>query len=145
MTPSSFHGAHYGFDGVVVEPKPWRPDGVRLWFGGSARHPRLLRRLVRHGHGLNPLGPLADADLKRVRTALRDAGRDPAGLELVGGVRGRFRGPDAVADLDEALAAIPAQAARGFGSICLKPSQFLDDRAAFASWCRDVVARVDAL
>ena len=144
-TPSSFRGAHYAFADVVVEPKPWRPDGVRLWFGGSSLHPRLLRRLVRHGHGLNPLGPLGDEDLARVRAALRDAGRDPDALELVGGVRGRFPTADGVADLDEALATIPAQVARGFGSICLKPSQFLDDRAAFAGWCRDVVTRVGAL
>jgi probable F420-dependent oxidoreductase len=143
--PVSFHGRLYRFDDVFLEPKPYRPDGVRLWFGGSSLHPRLLRRLVRYGHGLNPLGPISDADLERLRAALREAGRDPAELELVGGVRGRFPDADSVADLDEALAAIPAQVARGFHSICIKPSQYLDDRARFAAWCRDVVARVAAL
>jgi len=50
-----------------------------------------------------------------------------------------------VADLDEALATIPAQVERGFTSICIKPSQFLDDASRHAAWCREVVAKVDAL
>jgi probable F420-dependent oxidoreductase len=143
--PVSFEGEHYRFDDVFLEPKPHRPDGVRLWFGGSSLHPRLLRRLVRYGHGLNPLGPISDADLERMRAALHEASRDPDEIELVGGVRGRFPDADSVADVDEALAAIPGQVARGFSSICIKPSQYLDDRARFAAWCRDVVERVGAL
>jgi probable F420-dependent oxidoreductase len=143
--PVSFEGEHYRFDEVFLEPKPYRPDGVRLWFGGSSLHPRLLRRLVRYGHGLNPLGPISDDDLERMRAALREAGRDPDEIELVGGVRGRFPDADSVADLDEALAAIPAQVARGFDSICIKPSQYLDDRSRFAEWCRQVVERVGAV
>ena len=55
------------------------------------------------------------------------AGRDPAELEMVGGTRGRFDGPNGVADLGEALASIPAQLERGFTTICIKPSQFIDD------------------
>jgi hypothetical protein len=35
-----------------------------------------------------------------------------------------------VADLDRALSAVPAQLARGFATICVKPSQFIDDTAA---------------
>jgi hypothetical protein len=50
-----------------------------------------------------------------------------------------------VADLDEALAAIPAQLQRGFTSICIKPSQFLDDSERHGAWCREVVAKVAAL
>ena len=34
-------------------------------------------------------------------------------------------GPDAVADLDRAFDSVPAQLARGFSSICFKPSQYL--------------------
>ena len=57
------------------------------------------------------------------------------------GPRGEFGGPDAVADLGRALAAIPAQRARGFGTFCVKPSQFLDDATRPGSdrfamiWC----------
>jgi probable F420-dependent oxidoreductase len=144
-SPSSFAGDHYRFDDVWVEPKPWRPDGVRLWFGSSTLHERLLRRTVRYGHGWNPLGSPSDDDIDRLRRALAHAGRDVDGFELVGGTRGRFPDAGSVADLDEALATIPAQVDRGFTSICVKPSQFLDDASRHAAWCREVVAKVAAL
>jgi probable F420-dependent oxidoreductase len=143
-SPASFAGRFYAFEDVWVEPKPWRADGVRLWFGSSTLHERLLRRMVRYGSGWNPLGGPGDEDVHRLREALAGAGRDPAGFELVGGTRGRFPDADSVADLDEALATIPAQVARGFTSICIKPSQFLDDPARHAAWCREVVAKVAA-
>jgi hypothetical protein len=40
---------------------------------------------------------------------------------------------------------VPGQLARGFTSICIKPSQFTDDPRTFGPWCRSVVERVDAL
>jgi probable F420-dependent oxidoreductase len=144
-SPASFAGEHYRFDDVWAEPKPFRPDGVRLWLGSSTLHDRLLRRLVRYGHGWNPLGRPTDEDLGRLRAALEEAGRDPGELELVGGTRGRFPDAGSVADLDEALATIPPQVERGFTSICIKPSQFLDDASRHAAWCREVVAKVAAL
>ena len=64
---------------------------------------------------------------------------------MVGGTRGRFAGPEGVADLGEALASIPAQLERGFTTICIKPSQFIDDPNQIGTFCRDVVERVDAL
>lgn len=144
-TPASFEGEHYRFTDVYCEPKPYRPGGPVLWFGGSSVHPALLRRLVRYGSGFHPLGQPSDEDLERVRAAMAQAGRDMAELEMVGGTRATFPDADSVADLDEALATIPAQAARGFGSFCIKPSQFTDDASDFGAWCRDVVARVRAL
>ncbi len=142
-SPASFAGRFYGFEDVWVEPKPWRADGPRLWFGSSTLHERLLRRMVQYGHGWNPLGRPSDEDVELLRNALADAGRGLADFELVGGTRGRFPDADSVADLDEALAAIPAQVERGFTSICIKPSQFLDDRSRHAAWCREVVAKVE--
>ena len=144
-SPASFAGENYRFEDVWLEPKPFREDGVRLWLGSSTLHDRLLRRLVEYGHGWNPLGRPTDEDLARLRTALAEAGRDPAEIELVGGTRGRFPDTDSVADLDEALATIPSQIDRGFTSICIKPSQFLDDPSRHAEWCRKVVAKVTAL
>lgn len=144
-SPASFVGENYRFEDVWLEPKPFREDGVRLWLGSSTLHDRLLRRLVEYGHGWNPLGRPTDEDVGRLRTALAEAGRDPAEIELVGGTRGRFPETDSVADLDEALATIPSQIDRGFTSICIKPSQFLDDPSRHAEWCRKVVAKVTAL
>jgi probable F420-dependent oxidoreductase len=141
-TPASFTGAHYRFEDVFFEPKPYRPEGPVLWFGGGSLHSALLRRLVRYGKGFHPLGQPKPEELVRLRDAMAGAGRDMAELELVGGVRGRFPDADSVADLDAALAAIPVQVERGFTSICIKPSQYLDDGREFAPWCREVVRKV---
>jgi probable F420-dependent oxidoreductase len=144
-TPASFEGRHYRFADVSLEPKPFREQGPTLWFGGETVHERLVRRLVEHGSGFNPLGSPSDEDLERLRSAMAAAGRDPAELEMVGGTRGRFADADGVADLGEALASIPTQLERGFTTICFKPSQFIDDPNEIGPFCRDVVQRVDAL
>jgi probable F420-dependent oxidoreductase len=137
--PASFRGAHYRFEDVWLEPRPFRADGPVLWFGGQTVHEALLRRLARYGRGFNPLGRPTDDDLERLRAAMAEGGRDFAELELVGGTRGRFVDSDDVADLDEALAAIPDQVVRGFMTICIKPSQFIDDVAKVPELCRRVV------
>lgn len=143
--PVSHHGTWFRFDDVWLEPRPWRPDGPVLWFGGQGMHPPLLRRLVRYGHGLNPFGPLSDADLAQVREAMRAAGRDPAALELVGGIRGTFRTATDVADLDVALEALPAQLDQGFTTICFKPSMFVADARDVGAFCRELVRKVEAI
>ena len=56
-SPASFAGRHYQFEDVYLEPKPHRPDGPVLWFGGSSMHTRLLRRVVAHGGGSAPSRP----------------------------------------------------------------------------------------
>jgi probable F420-dependent oxidoreductase len=138
--PTSFTGRHYAFSDVHLEPKPWRPDGPRLWFGGSTVGPWIIRRLVAHGHGLHPFGqPTAD-ELRPLAAQLAAAGRDISELEIVGGIRGRFDSADGVADLAEAAAAIPAQLAAGYTTICFKPSQFTDDPAEVGALCRRLVA-----
>jgi alkanesulfonate monooxygenase SsuD/methylene tetrahydromethanopterin reductase-like flavin-dependent oxidoreductase (luciferase family) len=141
----AFEGRYYRFGEVWLEPQPWRPGGPPLWFGGSTVHRRLLHRLVRYGSGFNPLGHPDDASLARLADALTAAGRSPGGLEYVGGIRGTFTGPDEVASLDLALAQIPVQMARGFRTICVKPSQFIDDPARLGGFCRDLVAKASAL
>jgi hypothetical protein len=115
-----------------------------MWFGGQSMHPALLRRIARHGSGFHPFGTPTDADLARLDEAMRAAGRDVSELEMVGGIRGRFDSPDAVADLDEALAGLPEQLARGFTSICFKPSMYTDDRAEVGAISRRVVEAVAA-
>jgi probable F420-dependent oxidoreductase len=141
-TPASFHGEHYAFEDVYLEPKAWRPDGPRLWLGGEAVHPRLLRRIVRYAHGFHPLGQPSEDDLRLLRDGLAAAGRDLSELELVGGMRAAFPDDASPSPLEPAIASIPAMAARGFGTFCIKPSQFVDDIARYPAWCREVVARV---
>lgn len=144
-SPVSSQGEFFSFQDVYFEPKAYRPDGPRLWFGGQRLHRRLRHRLVRYGHGFHPLGQPAEAELRAVRAALAAAGRDPAELELVGGARPVFRDATSCADLGEALAAIPEQLALGFSTFCVKPSQFIDDPAQVGRFCRDVIRRVEAL
>jgi probable F420-dependent oxidoreductase len=140
--PATFRGTHYGFEDVHLEPKPFRSDGPRVWFGGQRLHDRLLRRLVRYGHGFNPLGRPSDEDLARLRVAMKEAGRDMADLEIVGGTRGRFPDTTGTADLDEAIGSIPEQLARGITTICIKPSQFTDDPDDVPALLSRVVERV---
>jgi probable F420-dependent oxidoreductase len=141
-SPASFEGRHYRFSDVFLEPKPFRPEGPALWFGGKTVHDRMLRRIVAYGDGFNPLGSPTDEDLERLHQAMTGAGRDPSELEMVGGTRGRFHDATSTADLGEALASIPAQIERGFTTICIKPSQFIDRLDEFPAFCREVVERV---
>jgi probable F420-dependent oxidoreductase len=145
QSPASFAGQHYAFSDVWVEPKPFRPEGPRLWFGGMKMGPFIVRRLVERGHGLHPFGTPTDEELRTLRAAMTAAGRDPDELEMVGGIRGRFPTPDGLADLGEAADAIPAQVERGFRTICFKPSMFTDDPREVGRVCRELVARVATL
>jgi probable F420-dependent oxidoreductase len=144
-SPASHHGRHFSFDKVYVEPKPHRPGGPAMWFGGQRLHEPLLRRIVRYGQGFHPFGSPTEQELAELRHRLAQAGRDPADLELVGGIRGRFEGRNATASLDEALEQVPAQLAAGYTSICLKPSMYTDDPDEVPDVCRRVVDALAAM
>jgi probable F420-dependent oxidoreductase len=141
-SPASFEGEHYAFRDVYLEPKAWRADGPRLWLGGESVHPRLLRRIVRYAHGFHPLGRPSEEDLDRLRGGLEAAGRSLDELELVGGLRPMFPDDDSPSPLEPALAQLPWLLGHGLTTVCIKPSQYLDDADRFPDWCRDVVARV---
>lgn len=144
-TPASHDGEHYSFEDTYLVPKAYRPEGPRLWFGGSSVHGAVLRRLVRYGHGFHPLGQPTDDEMAALRTAMTDAGRDPDALEMVGGIRPTFPDDNSPAPIALALESIPEQMARGFTTICVKPSQYTDDRAEIPSLCREIVRRVAAM
>ncbi len=143
--PVSHHGTYFSFEDVWVEPRPYRPDGPVLWFGGQRMHGALLRRLVRWGRGFNPLGSPTAEDLAALAGGLAAAGRDPASMEMIGGIRGRFADGVGAADIDEALEALPAQLAQGFDTICFKPSMYVDDASEVAALCRNLVRKVEAI
>lgn len=143
--PFSYSGEFFSFRDVSLEPRAYRPDGPRLWFGGQRMSAPLLRRLVRWGHGFHPLGDPAATDLERLAAAMRAAGRDLADLERVGGTRAVFPDDDSPADLGLALEPVRAQIAAGYTTICVKPSQFIDDVRELEPFCADVVRRVQAM
>jgi probable F420-dependent oxidoreductase len=144
-TPASFAGEHYSFRDVYFEPKAFRPGGPVLWLGGSGMHRRMTDRIVRYGDGFNPLGRPSPEEMRRLDEAMRAAGRDPGELELVGGTRAVFPDGGGVADLGQALAAIPPQAAAGFTTFCIKPSQFTDDPDDVGRLCREIMHRAGRL
>lgn len=144
-SPASFQGEHVSFADVWSEPKPLRPEGPTLWFGGQRLHEPVLRRLVAYGRGFQPSGEPSEDDLRRLADAMAAAGRDLAELELVGGTRATFTGPDDVADLDAAMASFEEQWARGFTTFCVKPAQHTDDPAQVGEICARAVERLGML
>jgi probable F420-dependent oxidoreductase len=143
--PISHDGPRFPFTDVWLEPGAARRSGPPLWFGGQGMHSALARRLAMYGSGLNPFGPLTDADLELLAETMREHGRDLRELEMVGGIRGHFEGPDDVADLDAALADLPRQLEQGFRTICFKPAMFVDTADQVGDLCRELIAKVDRM
>lgn len=145
QSPLDFSGDFFDFNDVYVEPKPFRPDGPQMWFGGQGVNPQIIRRLAQYGMGYHPLGRIDAAHMDALRDALRPHGRSPEEFELVGGTRVDFPSPHECAPLAPALEEIPRQMEMGMSTFCIKPSIFIDDIDRHASFCREVVTRVDAL
>ena len=143
--PIRHDGPRFPFDDVWLEPGAHTAAGPTLWFGGQGMHPPLARRIARYGHGLNPFGPLTDDDLALLADVMRQHGRDVSELEMVGGIRGTFHGPDDLADVDVALADLPRQLEQGFTTICFKPAMFVDHADHVGDLCRDLISRVAVL
>ncbi|MEV0742197.1 LLM class flavin-dependent oxidoreductase [Streptomyces sp. NPDC050549] len=144
-SPISHESEHYRFRDVYFEPKAYRPEGPRLWFGGQRLGGPVLRRLVRYGYGFHPLGRPTPQDIQVLKDALAAVGRDIAELEMIGGTQAVFPDDHSPADLGAALAAIPEQMEQGFTTFCIKPNQFIDDPDGIGVFCRDVMRRVEAL
>lgn len=144
-SPVSFSGDFFSFEDIYVEPKPSRPEGPRMWFGGERLHPRLLQRLLDYGSGFHPLGRPRPEDVQVLQEGFAARGRSLRDLEMVGGTRVEFPDDHSCAPLQPALAGIPEQQALGFTTFCIKPSIFIDDRAEHAAFCRQVMNQVEAL
>ncbi|WP_448624265.1 TIGR03619 family F420-dependent LLM class oxidoreductase [Geodermatophilus sp. URMC 64] len=83
--PVDFASPTVSWEGIHCRPRPVREPGVPIWIGGKLTD-RNLARIVRWGSGWIPAptdGPVAIADgVRRLRTSLRDAGRDPASVRV---------------------------------------------------------------
>ena len=143
--PFSHHGTYFDFGDVWLEPGAFRPTGPSLWFGGQGMNPAQVRRMARYGSGLNPFGPLTNDDLAALAAGLREVGRDLSEIEMVGGIRGTFHGPDDIADIEVALADLPRQLEQGFTTICFKPAMFVRSADEVGDFCRHLVTRVNKI
>jgi probable F420-dependent oxidoreductase len=144
-SPATHHGRYFNFEDIYLEPKAFRPDGVRMWFGGQKAHGPVVERLVRYGHGFHPLGRPTPEDLEIVAEAMRAAGRDPADLEMVGGVSVEFPDDSSCADLGRSMDSIPEQLGKGFTTFCVKPSMFIDEASELPAFCAEVMRRAEAM
>lgn len=144
-TPASYDGRRVSFVDAYVEPKPHEPDTPTIWIGGDVALPAVARRLAGHGDAYHPLGQPSAEELAGLWQRVRERGGDPSVLELIGGVRPRFPSDSGPADIEEALEQIPSQVAAGYTHVCVKPAQYLDDRARLPEWSASVVDRVARL
>jgi alkanesulfonate monooxygenase SsuD/methylene tetrahydromethanopterin reductase-like flavin-dependent oxidoreductase (luciferase family) len=144
-SPAEFHGEFYDFEDVYLEPKAWRPDGVRMWFGGQKLAGPVLERLLKYGHGWHPIGAPKPDEVELLASALAEQGRSLSDIDMVGGARAAFPDDDSVAEIGPALDSVPDQMAMGFTTICVKPSMFIDDPGLMSTFCRDLVRRMQAI
>jgi probable F420-dependent oxidoreductase len=144
-SPVSYHGKHFQFDNVWIEPGAFRRAGPTLWFGGATPHKRLLDRLARYGSGYLPMGPMKDEERAKLVGALHAVGREFADLEFLGGIAGMFNDATSCANLDVALETLAPQLRFGARTFVVKPCQFIDDVASFAEFGREVVAKANQI
>lgn len=129
--PAAYDGEFYRFQNAYSYPKPVQPQGVPLYIGGHSK--AAARRAGRLGNGFQPLGLVGEdltAAVGIMRDAAAEAGRDPAGIDLVLG-HGLHR-------VDRAALDLAAQA--GAGRMLLSGSRrattleaVLDEMAGCAS------------
>ncbi len=108
-SPARFDSDQLRFESIHCMPHPLQPGGVPFWVSGTV-NPRVIERLARFGRGWVPWGPAARdvaPSIARVRDGLSAAGRDPAGLQVTGGLP-VATGPDGKADLDRIMSGVPA-------------------------------------
>lgn len=104
----SFADDRLTFDEVWQEPKP-AGGAVPVWVSGTT-NPAAMRRLARFGRGWIPWGPDAadlPAGIARMRAAVAELGRDPAGIGVVGSLP-TVLADDGTPDVDATMAPVPA-------------------------------------
>ena len=142
-SPISFDGDFYRFSNIHIEPSPHSPGGPTIWTGGKLFSPWMVRRVVAYGNGLFPIVPPSEEQFTELDEAMKRAGRDMSELELVAQIpTPMFTDATGLLDLDETLANVPDLVAKGFTTLLLKPSMFIDDGAEFEDFCRTAIRKI---
>jgi probable F420-dependent oxidoreductase len=108
-SPARFESEELHFESIHCMPHPLQRGGVPIWVSGTVNR-RVAERLARFGSGWVPWGPAArdlGTGIAQMRDALSAAGRDPAGLQITGGLP-VASGPDGKPDLERIMAGVPA-------------------------------------
>ena len=142
-TPAAIDTPTLAFRDIYCEPKPLQPGGVPLWIGG-ALHARNLDRVVRWGDAWIPimgasLDAIADGK-RRIESAWKDAGRDPAALQVQAPLRIE-RGDDGRPDLARSMATVPDLLAAGATDVHVTLRAFTADPEQAQHVCAEIVRR----
>jgi len=142
-TPAAIDTPTLAFRDIYCEPKPLQPGGVPLWIGG-ALHARNLDRVVRWGDAWIPimgasLDDIADGK-RRIESAWKDAGRDPAALQVQAPLRIE-RGDDGRPDLARSMATVPDLLAAGATDVHVTLRAFTADPEQAAAVSAEIVRR----
>ena len=141
---AAYDGEGLAFANIHQMPKPLQPGGVPVWVSGTV-NARSMQRLARFGSGWIPWGDDAadvTVGIARMRAAMAELGRDPAGIGVVGNVM-PVRDADGTPDLDASLAAAPAMVEAGVTDLRLMVTPPAG-RSAATDHLRDVVERFRA-
>jgi len=76
---AEYHGEFVNFDPMIARPKPVQKPHPPIHVGGAFPHG--ARRAIRYGDGWIPGGDIREV-LPKFREMAREAGRDPAGVEI---------------------------------------------------------------
>ena len=142
-TPAAIDTPTLAFRDIYCEPKPLQSGGVPLWIGG-ALHARNLDRVVRWGDAWIPimgasLDDIADGK-RRIESAWKDAGRDPAALQVQAPLRIE-RGDDGRPDLARSMATVPDLLAAGATDVHVTLRAFTADPEQAAAVSTEIVRR----
>jgi probable F420-dependent oxidoreductase len=146
--PAAVDTPTISFHDIYCAPRPLQPGGVPLWIGG-ALHARNLERMVRWGDAWIPimgasLDDIADGK-RRIEAAWREAGRDPATLQVQAPLRIE-RGDDGRPDLARSMATVPQLTAAGATDVHVTLRAFNADPAEAPAVFAEIVRRFgDAL
>ena len=144
-SPLSHGGRFFRFSAMYLEPSPYRNGGPDVWIGGTSFSPWMLRRTVRYAKGLFPVLPPTDEQFGELAAAMKAAGRNVSDLEIAGTIpTPRFTDASGVLDLDATIANAPEMVARGYSTLFIKPSQFIDDGNQLGDFCRTALRKLNA-
>ena len=76
---AEYHGEFVNFDPMIARPKPVQKPHPPIHVGGAFPHG--ARRAIRYGDGWIPGGDIREV-VPRFRELAREAGRDPASIEI---------------------------------------------------------------